>query len=323
MASLRLDIIPDLRTFKKSIGDVVKQSFGSSVGGKSSGGGSGKSSASLLGTIAKSLGAIAFLSNLKPITDILQIVSAFTVLGFLQIIKLAKLFSEFLTFPFTLAALLIPVIGEKIGALIASGKELWDNAIGAIGAFFTGTWEWLKALPGRIWSFLKALPGQIWGYISGLGEVIWNFLKELPSLIWDYMVELPGKIWELLQTGFTWIKDVATNVWNSIKELPSQIWEFIKELPSLIAKSIKSIGGFVSGLFGGGKQVGDAILRPNGDVIRTDPKDTLVAMKNPGLGGGSGSGGSTTYNFYGVQPQEIVDLVYRQLGQQSVRHTRM
>ncbi len=33
--------------------------------------------------------------------------------------------------------------------------------------------------------------------------------------------------------------------------------------------------------------VGDAIIRPNGDVIKTDPRDTLIATKNPeGLGGG-------------------------------------
>jgi len=30
--------------------------------------------------------------------------------------------------------------------------------------------------------------------------------------------------------------------------------------------------------------VGDAIIRPNGDIIRTDPKDTIIATKNGGFG---------------------------------------
>jgi hypothetical protein len=58
---------------------------------------------------------------------------------------------------------------------------------------------------------------------------------------------------------------VATTVWEWFKGLFSQ-------------------GGNYSSRY---TKVGDAIIRPNGEVIKTDPMDTLYATKNPGMMGGS------------------------------------
>ena len=48
---------------------------------------------------------------------------------------------------------------------------------------------------------------------------------------------------------------------------------------------IKDLGKEIISPFTGFSSVGDAIIRPNGEVIETDPKDTLIATKN-GIGGG-------------------------------------
>ena len=54
---------------------------------------------------------------------------------------------------------------------------------------------------------------------------------------------------------------------------------------------------------GRGKSVGDAIIRPNGDVIETDPADYLIATKNP-----SSLGGSTTININNPSVRQTSDI---------------
>ena len=67
--------------------------------------------------------------------------------------------------------------------------------------------------------------------------------------------------------------------------MAGQVWEFIK------------------GLFKGRGEsdndtvVGDAIIRPNGQIIRTDPRDTLIATKDPESLVGGSSGNSITQHI--------------------------
>lgn len=77
----------------------------------------------------------------------------------------------------------------------------------------------------------------------------------------------------------------------------------------------KAIGRSFTGnsLFSKITSVGDAVLRPNGEVIKTHPSDTLIATKNPeGLGGG----GTTIVfngNIYGTDPEDIANAIQEQL----------
>lgn len=66
------------------------------------------------------------------------------------------------------------------------------------------------------------------------------------------------------------------------------------------------------------ERVGDAILRPDGTIVRTDPRDTLIATKNPGGGGGGG----VNINFYGLTMDEAIMKVKRELGSKGVTATR-
>lgn len=346
MAALKLDVIPDLRRFKKSVQEIIGGGGGRLGGGGGKGDAEGKKQTSALGRIAKGVGLLAFLSNLKPITDLLSVISGFVVLGFLQIAKLAK----WLTGP------------EVYKTITDALEDLWDTVVDLKDSFIANLetgwnyikelpakiWEYMTELPGKIWEYAKELPAMIWDYVKdlsgslwnlmkdgfnwvteGLGGIassIWEYVKELPAQIWGYMTELPGQIWDALQVGFTWIKDVATNVWDAIKALPAQIWDFMTKLPSLIASAIKKVGGVIGSFFGGGSSttVGDAILRPNGDIVKTSPMDTIIATKTPGLLGAAGAGGgSVTNNFYGVTPQQVVDMFFEQMGTQALRRTRL
>lgn len=58
------------------------------------------------------------------------------------------------------------------------------------------------------------------------------------------------------------------------------------------------------------QNVGDAIIRPNGDVIRTDPKDTIFASKSGGMGG-------VTVNIdsiYGIDSDDVANSLQRRLN---------
>jgi len=58
--------------------------------------------------------------------------------------------------------------------------------------------------------------------------------------------------------------------------------------------------------------VGDAIIRPNGQIIRTDPNDTLIASKNGGAGGGITV--IIEGNIYGVDADDVANALQKQLS---------
>lgn len=77
--------------------------------------------------------------------------------------------------------------------------------------------------------------------------------------------------------------------------------------------------GGLGGIAKGSKNVSDAIVS-NGNVIQTSPNDMILAVNKLGMGG---SGGSKIFNFYGVTPQEMIDVLKRELGKSIVPLGRM
>lgn len=63
-----------------------------------------------------------------------------------------------------------------------------------------------------------------------------------------------------------------------------------------------------------GDRVGDAIIRPNGQVIKTDPRDTIFATKNPES---LANGGVVIYvtgnTMYGTDPDEIATEIFKKI----------
>lgn len=302
---------------------------------------------SLLGNIFKSLAPLAVLAALKPIAHLIELIFAFAGLTVLLLIKWFGKLIDYL-------GELFPILWEKIGEW--SGKII-DKIVKWVGSLKDKivVWlnlvvNWLKGLPERIGTFLKELPGKIWEFMSGLPEAfsiaiglvttkigelwetlkeklpflqtiedvitdVWDVLKTLPADIWEFMTALPKMVWEFQ-------KALPKHIWEFIKQLPSLIWDFMKKLPSLIGSAIK--GCLPDWMKGDKKEseptttsVGDAIIRPNGDIIRTHPNDTLIATQTP-----NAVGSSTVFNFYGLTMDEALEKVRQEFGADKMRASR-
>ena len=334
MADLKFKVDLDLKNAEKQLDDLMGKKLGiKSKGGSSSGKKSkddaakSKKSNGLLGNILSALGPLAVLLTLKPVTDILSLILNFFMLGIIQIQKLR--------------IDLINAIITKLGEGWEYLKGLWETLkvkLTELKDLFV-EWlalaiEWIKGLPAMIWEFLKGLPEQIWGYIQQgfnwlvekfgilkekLGELKEKLVEKLTQLkdklvtkflgLWETIKGLPGKIWEKIKEGFTWIKDKVAGVWESIKALPQLIWDKMKALAAMIGTAIKNTVGSLNP-FKKSTSVNDAIIKPDGSVIKTHPNDTIIATQTPGSVGGGGK----TFNFYGVTPQQMIDEVKRQLA---------
>lgn len=80
----------------------------------------------------------------------------------------------------------------------------------------------------------------------------------------------------------------------------------------LLFKGVDKAARFLTGLVGGDtRRVGDAIIRPNGQIIETSPDDTIFATKNPGAMGG------VVINIdrvQGVDPDDISEALASKLS---------
>ena len=125
------------------------------------------------------------------------------------------------------------------------------------------------------------------------GKVDVDYLNETESLLSGLHNEAKEKL-ELIKTK---ISDMITY----IKELPAKIWNKMKELGTIIGKAIKNALPSFSRRT---DEIDDGIVKPNGQVIKTDPNDTIFATKNPS---GMFGGGGNTINFYGLTMDEAIE----------------
>lgn len=157
------------------------------------------------------------------------------------------------------------------------GVWAWDNVLFPAFNFLkdVGKWIWDKILYPAF-NFLKDVGKWIWDKII---QPAFNFLKDVGLWIWDnilspafsFLDEVGSWIWnDILKPAFEWLSDVGTKIWNILK--PS--FEWLKD-------KIKSVN-----ISSGGKDlvkniINDGVITPSGDIIKTDPRDYLIATKNP------------------------------------------
>lgn len=213
-------------------------------------------------------------------------------------------------------------------AAIAAGAYLiyknWDavtNALkvawSAVGAFFTGIWNWIvsvgasignwftvtlpgffASIPGRIWAVLSALPailGQIFldalhaaGFAIGfgIGLIVAAFIT-LPGLIWDAIKSIGHLIADLWHMAWA-AGDIALKaginavVWT-FNVLPGKIAGFVNRLPGIIGGAFKSAWSWAKDATESGA---DAVVRfvmrlPNriGGFMRNVGHDILSGLK--------------------------------------------
>lgn len=204
-------------------------------------------------------------------------------------------------------------------------------------------WNFLKELPAKIWQFIKVsyewlrenvpmliqkvvnwliaikdkvvakvaeLKDKLVEKVKGLKDKIVQKFKEVKENLVAKLLELKDKIVEKFKALKDGVVEKLKTLVDKIKDLPQKIWDFIKGLPSLIASALKSALNWGKSWFGGGSTtVEDAIIKPNGQVIKTNPNDTIIATQTPN------AGGSKVINLYGVTPVEIIDFLKRELSE--------
>jgi len=336
-----LDIQANLKVVKDNIKKVVEDAMSSirpSTAQGSAGGGAGgeskagKKQGSLLGGIIKKLAPLAILLSMKPVAQLLELLVGVTTFAFLKLLK----FFGFLGDEQTETQKKLGDWGDKIDDLTNVSKEQKEDAKRGLG-IVNGILEWTKNLfpiLGKILDWGGGLGAKMgewfatnWENIKQVGILVWDSIKDWAVGLWDSTKEIAVQIWDKIK-GWTqdmWgkTKDFAKDLWEKIKVLPQQIWDKMKEwgkevidwlkaLPGDLAIKIKEAIGsiFTKDKNADEESVDDAIITKDGKIIRTNPNDTLIATQTPG----QGTGGARTLNFYGVQPQEVIDLIKREMG---------
>jgi len=342
LAELRLRILADLKQLKADISKLLKEKFKIGVGGIGGGDGEskeGKKQTGLLDTAVAKLALIwGMLKALQPLADLLKIIVSAIFLIIIKVLKALGVDIE--KIPEFLQGLL-----EKATwgfAIIASFVKLqWEFFKTSIWPVLVKIWEWIKKIVKWAVGFVKKIIAVVREFIKDplgfikeklvllkdklkewLGKlkkklilwlkVLWELIKEKWAKLKEWVKNLPRLIWVKLKEGFKWIKDKVIDVWNVIKSLPELIWERMSKLPGLIKDALVEGGKHMLGL-------GDFVVTDKGDVIKTDPKDTIIATKTPGALGG---GGGNTFNFYGVTPQQMLDVIKRELAIDVRRSSR-
>jgi hypothetical protein len=177
-------------------------------------------------------------------------------------------------------------VGNKI---MEAGIWIWEKLVGIYNDYLLPAWEWIVnglysiwtdyLVP--VWTWLVEMFYSIW---TTYLEPAWNFLKDVGSWIWE----------RILKPAFEWLSDLGTWIWNILKAP----FTWLKD------KISSFFGGGSSKDSKGTTRVNDAIIQPNGHIIQTDPKDYLIATKNPG----SLMSGGVTINFNNPVVREQADI---------------
>lgn len=164
--------------------------------------------------------------------------------------------------------------------------QLFDSAVQIFSAIYTKVSEiWTATI-----DIVSSLMVDGFNFISGKFAILRDGIVAIMKAISD--------VWKQVWGG---VSSYFTGVWDTIKSTLQAAVDFvakqIERLQALMAPvtgTIKSIGGAIGSGFSSVLNTGKAALGihdgivQNGQIISTDPADTIIAMKNPGALGGGG-----------------------------------
>lgn len=339
MAELKLNVGLDFKKAKQDMKTFFRDSAKTSAPTEKAGGTGSQGGGLSNGKVIGLLGLIAAgLQGLQPIVDFIKLGTSFIVL---VIAKAIKLIGE-----------VIPSIKDTLVNFYNKGVELWtklwDN-ISKVWEWLKTIWEGIKAFfSDPVGNFKKALL-DLWNILKEKlpflqkVETAVNSVKEGIKVLWDgirtffndpigTIKQAFAEVWAFLKEKLPflekvegWVKsavDYLSKLWEDTKtwfndlikgilDLPKKIWDYMKELPGLLASKISSTIKNIlpDWMSSKPKKADDFVVTSSGQVIQTNPNDTIYATKNTGISGG----GSKVFNFYGVTPQEMVDVIKREL----------
>jgi len=202
---------------------------------------------------------------------------------------------------------LLPVVGRLVDVFLDDVLPAIEPLIPLIG----------DALVGVLEELIPHLPDIIEGFtkIVKLGLKLFQVLSPLIGPILDITLALLDFI-DLVLTPITpalkILVDLLRDVWKFLEPIAIGLTKISGSLIGSILGETSRIGSSaLRDIFGGLKEtfVGDAIIRPNGEIIRTHPKDTLVATR-----GGMGMVINITGPIYGTDPDDIAEALQNKLN---------
>lgn len=334
--AISLDIKANLKlisnNIKKVVQDALKSARGAPSGAEKAKEKTGEKSVGLLSTIVKRLGILAILASFRPILDVVSFLLNLGMFGLLKILGFIKdVPSELVNIKDKLKEALKTLLEQLLIGLFTLGSFLFDAFLNVIGRVI----EILKPLPGKFFEIIKKLAPLIGEFIIGLLKGLVILFKTL----WARVKE----VWEILKPVFIAVSlaiqrkllDLKDKLKAKVDELKKDFKAFfsdkfndfrrwiVSDGPRVIVNAIialpRAIASALLNFFRSpGKSVGDAIIKPDGTIIQTDPGDTLIATKNPeGLGGGG-----NVFNFFGVTQEEFLEKAKRELAIDQFRSGR-
>jgi len=171
---------------------------------------------------------------------------------------------------------------------------------------------------------LEALIPVFEALLPAIIEIV-KALMPLLDIILPPLIELLELLTPLLVGLIGFFADLSTVIINTvvkaIKTLVGWLtdaWEWLEKILGGIGDVGSGIGDFIGSIgdfFGGGKvrKVNDFILTNSGQVLETNPNDTIIGTKNPG-----GLGGGIIINIdnvYGLNPDMLAEALQDKLSE--------
>lgn len=180
-----------------------------------------------------------------------------------------------------------------------------------IRLFFNTMAEELKFVWQTLWDFFGTIAKFVWDSISNQVKNGFDFIKKLFIGAKDTITPLWQAVWDaIVQIVNSMVAKVKAPIIALIEWFKEQI-ERIKQLASSVGNAVYgavgAVGGAVSSVIQKGQQVTgvqDAVITPDGRIVKTDPADYLIATKNPAAL--AGAGGQNVFVTINIRENEFV-----------------
>jgi len=228
---------------------------------------------------------------------------------------------------------LFDALRDPLSKFLLEGMEELGEFIGknadAIGKFlFDALIALIKGIAKAFVGFIKELVKTFGDFRSLLLAGLLIALAVILAGLGGWIVILIAGLLAVIIALFPKLKELFTRLINGIRDAWSS---FVDNLKGALSSIVSKIKGFLS-LFNVGRSrnrdevITDAIITPSGKIIRTDPKDFIIATKDPGnLGNVLGNTNGITININNPvirsdqDIKKIADQISRIFAQQKLR----
>jgi len=219
-----------------------------------------------------------------------------------------------------LANVILEEVIPKIEPLVPLIGEFFKNAIEQTIPLIRNMIDWIKMAAAF---YNEHIRPSVEGFIPVLGE-LWGALKVIIPPILDIITEfaklqaqIQVYLWPLLQLLIKWFKftfgpALEVVAWW-VKGLIEPILALVDAVEKLFGIKAPSKRKFklIDDDMGNAIRLNDFILRPDGQIIKTHPQDTIIGTK-----GGLPGNQITIHieNIYGTDPTEMAEALQRELN---------